>query len=190
MPHLFMINLVLNAEMELAAIYAGHYLASWQRACEAVDGIYRVPVPRKADAIIASCGGYPKDMSLYQGTKTIDTVEPALKTGGTLILIIEARDGGGPAEYFDWIQNLRDGTMEDRLRNHFTIPGYIFFLNCEQAQRYRILMLTSIPPKEVAPMGIEAYNNMEALLAAADLSGKSLYVIENGGTVIPCPQEA
>ena len=190
MPHLFMINLVLNAEMELAAIYAGHYLASWQRACEAVDGIYRVPVPRTADAIIASCGGYPKDMSLYQGTKTIDNVEPALKTGGTLILIIEARDGGGPAEYFDWIQNLRDGTMEDRLRNHFTIPGYIFFLNCEQAQRYRILMLTSIPPKEVAPMGIEAYNNMEALLAAADLSGKSLYVIENGGTVIPCPQEA
>ena len=187
--NLFMISLVLNAEMQLASIFAGNYLTSWQRACQAADSIYRVSVSRRADAVIASCGGYPKDMSLYQGTKTIDNVEPALKTGGTLILIIEAREGGGPAEYFDWIRNLKDGSMEERLRNHFTIPGYIFFLNCEQAQRYRILMLTSIPPEEVAPMGIEAFSNMEDLLAAAQLQGKSLYVIENGSTVIPCPPE-
>ena len=189
-PHLFMINLVMNAEMQLAQIYAGHYLESWQKSCEAADAIYRVPIPRKADAVIAGCGGYPKDMSLYQGTKTIDNVEPCLRRGGTLILIIEAREGGGPSEYFDWIQNLRDGSIEKRLREHFTVPGYIFFLNCEQAQRYRVMMLTSIAPEIIAPMGIEAYGNMEDLLAAADLGGKSLYVIENGGTVIPCPQEA
>ncbi|MBR1606766.1 MAG: nickel-dependent lactate racemase [Clostridia bacterium] len=190
LPNLFMINLVLNADMQLAEIYAGHFLHSWEAACEAVDRIYRVPVPEKADAIIASCGGYPKDMSLYQGTKTIDNVETGLKIGGTLILIIEAREGGGPAEYFDWIKNLQDGTIEDRLRNHFTIPGYIFFLNCEQAQRYRILMLSSIPPEVVAPMGIQSFGNMDDLLAAAHLEGKKLYVIENGSTVIPYAQEA
>ncbi|MBR3504049.1 MAG: nickel-dependent lactate racemase [Clostridia bacterium] len=190
MPSLFMINLVMNAEMQLAEIYAGHFLTSWQAACRAVDRIYRVPVPRKADAIIASCGGYPKDMSLYQGTKTIDNVESGLKMGGTLILIIEARDGGGPAEYFDWIKNLTDGTIEDRLRNHFTIPGYIFFLNCEQAQRYNILLLTDIPAEVVAPMGMKAFSNIDDLLAEADLEGKKLYVIENGSTVIPFVQEA
>ena len=189
MPSLFMINLVMNAQMQLAEIYAGHYLTSWQKACRAVDRIYRVPVPRKADAIIASCGGYPKDMSLYQGTKTIDNVESGLKIGGTLILIIEARDGGGPAEYFDWINNLKDGTLEDRLRHRFTIPGYIFFLNCEQAQRYNILLLTSIDADVVAPMGMKAFHNMDELLKAADLAGKELYVIENGSTVIPCVSE-
>lgn len=189
LPNLFMINLVLNAEMQLTQIYAGHYLTSWQAACEAVDRIYRVPVPRKAEAVIASCGGYPKDMSLYQGTKTIDNVESGLKRGGTLILIIEARDGGGPAEYFDWIKNLKDGTLEDRLRRRFTVPGYIFFLNCEQAQRYHIYLLTSIAPEIVAPMGIHAFSNMEDLLAAANIKDKTLYVIPNGSTVIPAPQE-
>ena len=184
-PNLFMITLVMNADMQLAEIYAGHYRTSWEEACRAVDRIYRVPVPRKADAIMASCGGYPKDMSLYQGTKTIDNVEFCLKRGGTLILIIEARDGGGPPEYFDWIRDLRDGTIENRLRNRFTIPGYIFFLNCEQAARYRILMLTSIPPEVVAPMGIRAYSDMDALLADARLEGQDYYVIPNGGTVIP-----
>ena len=139
----------------------------------------------RADVIVASCGGYPKDMSLYQGTKTIDNVESGLKPGGTLILLIEAREGGGPSEYFDWIENLRDGTMEKRLREHFTIPGYVFLLNCEQAHRYNILMLSSVAQETVAPMGLKSFSSLESLLAAADLEGKSVYVIPNGSTVVP-----
>ena len=188
-PQLYMVNLVMNAEMQLAEIYAGHYLTSWQKACEAVDRIYRVAVPEKADAIIASCGGYPKDMSLYQGTKTIDNVETGLRPGGTLILLIEARDGGGPAEYFGWIDDLLGGTMEKRLREHFTVPGYIFLLNYEQAHRYNILMLTSVPQETVAPMGLKAFSDVDELMKAAHLEGKSLYVIPNGSTVVPYVKE-
>ena len=187
--NLYVVNLVMNAEMQLAEIYAGHYLTSWQRACEAVDRIYRVDVPERADMIVASCGGFPKDMSLYQGTKTIDNVETGLKPGGTLILLIEARDGGGPAEYFGWIDDLLGGTMEKRLREHFTVPGYIFLLNCEQAHRYNILMLTSVPQETVAPMGLKAFSDVDELMKAAHLEGKSLYVIPNGSTVVPYVKE-
>lgn len=184
-PNLFIINLVLNAEMQLAKIFAGHYLASWRAACTAVDDIYRVDVPEKADVIIASCGGFPKDMSLYQGTKTIDNVESGLKIGGTLILLIEARDGGGPAEYFGWIKNLQDGTMEQRLREHFTVPGYIFLLNCEQAKRYNVMMLSSVSAETVAPMGLKSYQDIDRLMQDVNLDGKTIYVIPNGSTVIP-----
>ena len=100
--NLFIINLVMNVQMQLAAIFSGHYLSSWEQACRTVDKIYQVDIPAKADVIVTSCGGFPKDISLYQGTKAIDNVESGLKPGGTLILMIEARDGGGPAEYFDW----------------------------------------------------------------------------------------
>ncbi len=185
MKSLFMITLVMNAEMKLAHIFAGHWLYSWKKACAAADEIYRIPIREQADVVIASCGGYPKDMSLYQGTKTIDNVESALKPGGTLIIFMEAIDGGGPSEYFDWIHPLVAGTIGKDLRAHFTVPGYIFFLNCEQAKRYHILMLTSVPAETLAPMGIRAFQNMEDLLAAADLQGKSIYIVPNGATVIP-----
>ena len=187
---LFTITLVMNAEMKLSAVFAGDVESSWIRACRKVDSIYSVPIREKADVVITSCGGFPKDMSLYQGTKTIDNVESALKPGGTLILLIEAREGGGPDEYFQWIGPLQDGTFEEKLRKHFTIPGYIFLLNCEQAQRYRIMMLTSISPETVAPMGIEAYQDLKELIAAADLQNKTVYVIPNGATVVPYVEEA
>lgn len=185
MPSLFMINLVMNGDMQLSHIYSGHWLNSWLEGCRAADAIYHVPIAEKADVIIASCGGFPKDMSLYQGTKTIDNLESSLKAGGTLIVAMEAIEGGGPPEYFDWIEPLKRGRLYEELKEGFTIPGYIFFLNCEQAARYRIMMLTSVPPETLAPMGIEAYSDMDSLMAAADITGKSVYVIPNGSTVIP-----
>ena len=183
--NLFMVNLVMNTQMRLAAIFSGHYLTSWEQACRTVNRIYQVDVPRKADVVITSCGGFPKDISLYQGTKAIDNVESALKPGGTLILVIEAREGGGPAEYFGWSKDLLAGTIEQRLREHFTVAGYVFFLNCEQAQRYNILLYSSIDPKAVEPMGIRAFSDVGALRDAPRLPGQTVYVIPNGSTVIP-----
>ena len=186
---LYTVNLVMNADMRLARIYAGHWMDAWLAGCRAADEMYRVPIAEKADVIVASCGGYPKDMSLYQGTKTIDNVESGLKPGGTLVLVAECREGGGPAEYFDWCKPLREGRLDPALRENFTIPGYIFYLNCEQARRYNIIMLTGVDPALVAPMGIRAFRDPAALLAQLDLEGKLVYIIPNGSTVIPRVQE-
>ena len=46
----------------------------------------------EADVIIAGAGGYPRDMSLYQGTKAIDNVESGLKPGGTVALSFNAQN--------------------------------------------------------------------------------------------------
>lgn len=182
---LYVVNLVMNAGMKLARITAGHWLDSWLEACKAADAMYQTSIPEKADVIITSCGGYPKDMSLYQGTKTIDNVEFGLKKGGTLVLLAECRDGGGPAEYFDWVDSLCAGTLDADLRRNFTIPGYIFYLNCEQAARYNILMLTTAPAEPLARMGIKAFTDPAELCRQLELDDRLVYVIPNGSTVIP-----
>lgn len=186
---LFCITLVMNAEMQLARIFAGHWMDSWLLACRAAEEMYAVPVPARADIIVAGAGGYPKDMSLYQGTKMIDNVESGLKKGGTLLVVMQCRDGGGPAEYFDWCRSLAAGTLDTDLRAGFTIPGYIFYLNCEQARRYHIRMLTDVPADRLKPMGIEAVSTPQALLEGIRFEGKTVYVIPNGSTVIPRPAD-
>ena len=185
MRNLFIITLVTDAEFRLASIFAGHWRTSWERACDDVRRIYTVPIKEKADVVITSCGGFPKDESLYQGTKAVDNVISALKDGGTLILLLEGRNGGGSPDYFDWIGPLVDGSFEKELRDNFTVGGYIFFLNCEQASRFNILMYSSIPAETVKPMGIKAYDDLDKLMADADLEGKSIYVIPTGSTVLP-----
>ena len=102
-----------------------------------------------------------------------------------LVLLLEGRNGGGSPDYFDWIKPLVNGTFEKELRENFTVGGYIFFLNCEQAARFNILMYSSIPAETVAPMGIKSYDNLDKLMEDAHLEGKSIYVIPTGSTVLP-----
>ncbi len=44
-----------------------------------------VPVEKKADIVVVSCGGYPKDINLYQGVKSLINAAEAVKDGGTII---------------------------------------------------------------------------------------------------------
>jgi nickel-dependent lactate racemase len=188
-PNLFVISLVMNTDMKLCYISSGHWLESWLAACRKADELYSVSIEAKADVIIASCGGYPKDMSLYQGTKAVDNIENCLKRGGTLILAMEAKDKGGPAEYFGWAKDLVNGTMERRLRERFTVAGYIFLLNTEQARRYDIRLITSIDPKDLEPMGIKAFSNPAKALEGVRLEGRTVYLIDNATTVMPREKE-
>ena len=185
LPYIFTINLVMNENTELSHILSGDIFKSWEKACRLVDQIYTVPISEQADVVIVGGGGYPKDMSFYQGSKAIDNVEPALKHNGTLILLSECREGGGPSEYFDWLKPLKEGRLDEDLRKGFTIPGYVFYLNCEQAKRYRIMMLSMLNPKEAHEMGIEIYTDITTLLANARLENKRILVIPNGSVVIP-----
>ena len=79
----------------------------------------------------------------------------------------------------------RRAVVERHPRESFTVAGYIFFLNCEQAGRYRLMLLSGIDPAETAPMGIETYSDIPSLLANADLEGKKILVIPKAGSVVP-----
>ena len=68
--NLFMVTLVTDTEFRLASIFSGHWKTSWLRACDEVRRIYTVPIKEKADVVITSCGGYPKDESLYPAIDT------------------------------------------------------------------------------------------------------------------------
>lgn len=182
---LFMINLAMNPEGKLCKIFSGHWMNAWLKCCKYIDDMYKVKIKEKADIVIAGCGGYPKDMSMYQSTKVIDNIEPAVKEGGTIILISECSEGGGPEEYFGWIKYLETGNLDLELRKNFNIPGYVFYQNCEIAKRVNLVLLSSIDKEKLAPMGISTYNTAKELLENVNFKDKTVYVIKKGGTVIP-----
>ncbi|MGB5822486.1 MAG: nickel-dependent lactate racemase [Proteocatella sp.] len=182
---LFIINLAMNPQGKLCRIFSGNWMTSWLECCKYVDEMYKVEISKKADIVIAGCGGYPKDMSMYQSTKVVDNVEGAVKEGGTIILISECCEGGGPEEYFGWSKFLKTGDLDKQLRAAFNIPGYVFYQNCEVAERINLVLLSSIDKEKLAPMGITTFNTAEELLKNLDFENKDIYIIEKGGTVIP-----
>lgn len=70
----FLLNVVLNEKKEFLKVFAGDYIQAHREGCRFVESVYGTPVSAPADLVIASCGGYPKDINVYQLQKTMDRI--------------------------------------------------------------------------------------------------------------------
>ncbi|MDP4119357.1 MAG: nickel-dependent lactate racemase, partial [Bacillota bacterium] len=79
---IFGINIVVNSKRKHSGIFCGDFMKAWLESCKFCQKYYGVPIKHEADIVIVSCGGYPKDINLYQGVKTLTNAINALKKGG------------------------------------------------------------------------------------------------------------
>ena len=106
-----------------------------------------------------------------------------------MLWLCKCPEGGGAPDYFDWLEPLREGRLDQALRADFTIGGYIFYLTCEQLHlASHVYTLTELDAELVQPMGIEASNELSQLLQKIDFTGKSVYVLPFAGSVVPIIQ--
>ena len=183
----FGINLVVASSGKHSGLFCGNWRTAWEASCRYQKQCYEVPVDHLADVVIVSCGGYPKDINLYQAIKSPLNAINAMKPGGTLLFLAECRDGGGAKDYFDWIRPLKEGRLDEALRADFTIGGYIFYATCEWLRRGNIFLMSELPPELVKEMNITSAPQIETLLKQIDFTGKDVYVVPYGGYVLPVP---
>ena len=70
----FIVNVVLDEKKQIVRAVAGDCILAHREGCAFLDQIYKVPVEEKADIVIVSPGGFPKDINLYQAQKRWTTV--------------------------------------------------------------------------------------------------------------------
>jgi lactate racemase len=181
----FGINIVRDTRSGNCRLLCGHFARAWEESCRIVQQMMGIPIEKKADIVVVSCGGYPKDINLYQGVKSLINAAEAVKDGGKLLFLAECREGGGAPAYFSWIDSLRRGTLDADLRKDFTIAGYIFYASCEVMARAEVLMLTQIPDETLKGMGARVFSDIKSLLHEVDFTGKDIYIMPYGGYTVP-----
>ncbi|HCT65520.1 MAG TPA: nickel-dependent lactate racemase, partial [Lachnospiraceae bacterium] len=65
----FGINIVMESSGKHSGLFCGNFDSAWRESCRYVQKGYGLPIDYEADIVIASCGGFPKDINLYQSTK-------------------------------------------------------------------------------------------------------------------------
>jgi len=182
---LFGINIAVNGEGHISRLMAGDFRGAWEESCRECQDSMGLEIKEKTDMVVVSCGGFPKDINLYQGCKALVNASRAVKDGGEIIFLAECREGGGTAAFFDWIEPLRKGRLDETLRGSFTIDGYIFYAFCEAMEKRYVYMLTEIPQAVLAGMPVQVYHDVDMLLKNVDFTGKSVYVVPYGGNTVP-----
>lgn len=99
----FIANVILNSKKEIVRAVAGDPIVAHRAGIETIDQMYKRAIPYEPDIIIASCGGFPKDINLYQSQKGLDNAQNAIKKGGRIILIAESIEGFGEHTFEEWM---------------------------------------------------------------------------------------
>jgi len=121
----FIVNTVPNLNGEIAGVFAGNWVSAWMEATRLVDEIFGVEIKEEADIVIATAGGYPKDINLYQTGKTMDNAYYAMKKGGAAIILSECPDILEPREFSQWLEYPTTLELEKALRANFSIAGWV-----------------------------------------------------------------
>lgn len=162
----FIVNIVPNLDGDITGIFAGNWITAWQQATQLVDRIFGVAIEEQADIVIASAGGYPKDINLYQAQKTIDNAVYAMKPGGIAIILAECPDINEPNEFFDWFTHPTAYEMEKAVREDFRISGWAAVRQLEYANRGHIILVTQENNIEIAKnAGVQGVATMDEALA-------------------------
>ncbi|WP_371380966.1 nickel-dependent lactate racemase [Sporomusa aerivorans] len=175
----FLLNAVFTPENKFAKFVAGHWYEAWLAGTKIVDEIYGVPISAQADLVVATAGGFPKDINLYQGVKTIDNAFMAAKPGGVVICFMELPDIMEPAEFSDWFKYPTMLAHEMALRNNFTIPGFLAYRLLDIARQVSLIIVTKQENAEfIRKAGmIPAATAQEALVIAKEKLGREDYTI-------------
>jgi len=175
----FLLNAVFTPENKFAKFVAGHWLDAWLAGTKMVDEIYGIPITAQADLVVSSSGGFPKDINLYQGVKTIDNAYMAAKPGGVVICFLELPDIMEPAEFSDWFKYPTMLEHEMALRGNFTIPGFLAYRLLDIARQVSLIIVTKKENAEfIRKAGmIPAATAEEAFAIAKEKLGREDYTI-------------
>jgi nickel-dependent lactate racemase len=147
----FALNAILNQDREIVQIMAGEPGAVMREGIPLVRKLYQVPVSAPFDLVIASPGGHPKDINLYQAQKGLAHAAMATRDGGTVILVAACPEGTGSESYERWMEGMTSyGAVFERFqREGFQVGPHKAFQIARDAARVRVLLVSQMPSQLV-----------------------------------------
>jgi len=119
----FLLNVTLTENRRITGVFAGDLAQAHEAGVAFVKRTAMVPVDRPFDIVVATAGGYPLDISMYQSVKGIGVSGNIVKDGGAIILISECMEG--LPDYGEYGDLMRLAETPDDLLSLIHQPGFM-----------------------------------------------------------------
>nr|MDD6335769.1 nickel-dependent lactate racemase [bacterium] len=190
----FILNVVLNAQKGIAAVFAGDPILAHRAGCDYVSDACRVPA-RMADIVITTNGGYPLDQNIYQAVKGMTAAEATCRPGGVIIMVAACQDGHGGEGFLQTFssptstQQLMDGflatPMEETVADQWQSQIFARIL-----LKHTVILVSQAPDDMVSALRmVPAHSLSDALAKAEAIVGHAagITVIPDGVSTIIAP---
>ncbi len=184
----FIVNVVLDKNKEIVKAFAGHYNFAHRAGCQAIDDMYKIKISEKADIVVLSPGGFPKDINIYQAQKGLDNAQHAVKPGGVIIWCASAKEGFGEEHFEKWMLTMEPEDMIEEIKKNFILGAHKAAAIAMVMQKADIYMISDLEDALIKKMHFTPFHTVQEALEAAfkKLSGNAkVIVMPQAGSTLP-----
>lgn len=167
----FAVNAILSPEKRIIKALAGDPEAIMQRGIPEARRIAQAPVAAPFDLMIASPGGHPKDINLYQSQKGLAHAALVTRSGGSLILCAACPGGSGSADYESWVMQPGIRSHQDVLdkfaREGFRVGRHKAFQIARDAARVHTTLVSELDDGFVRELLLEPGAGLQSAIDCA-----------------------
>ena len=185
----FIVNVVLSAHKEIVRAVAGDVTAAHREGCRFLDTMYEKKLPRRADIVLVSQGGAPKDLNLYQVQKALDNAKHAVRPGGVIVLVGSCREGLGEKTFEEWVRwAKKPADLIRRVEEDFKLGGHKAAAIAMVLENAEVCLVSELDPALAREAFLEPYSSAQAAMEHAfEKMGDdaSVIVMPYGGSTLP-----
>ena len=185
----FILNVVLDSKKNIIRAVAGHYIKAHREGCTYLDNAYKARIQQKADIVITTPGGYPKDINLYQAQKALDNAKHAVKDGGIVILAASCKEGLGEGVFEQWfLEAEKPEDLIERIKRKFELGGHKAAAIAMVMQSVKVYLVSDLESDYVRKLFMVPFKDIqEAIDAALREQGENakILLMPSGGSTLP-----
>lgn len=185
----FIVNVVLDESKTIIKAVAGHHVKAHRAGCAFLDELYKVELPQKADIVVATPGGFPKDINLYQAQKALDNSKHAVRDGGIIILAASCAEGLGEEVFESWMKAAKSPEeLIENIEKKFELGGHKAAAIALVLKKARIYLVSDMEPGFVKGLFMEPFTDIGEALGKAFMElgrDAKVLVMPFGGSTLP-----
>lgn len=161
----FIFNVILDEHKKIIDAIAGSNNEAWIEGVKRYNSLYNIEVASRADIVIVSPGGFPKDINLYQAQKALDNVKDLAEEGGTIILIALCNERFGEDVFENWMEDARDYELIcRRLKENFELGGHKAVAISKVTSSKNVFLYSDFDKKTTQKMGFAKITDIQLYL--------------------------
>ncbi len=180
LPPRLEIHALLSSQKQVCELYAGRNYDDFRKVCQRYDLYFRSANEQQYDLVVASAGGYPKDINFIQAHKSIHNAASFVKNGGKLVIFAQCRDGIGNPDFMDIFKWGGRVQIFEHLEVAYKNNAGTALSMLEKSERIDIHLVTSLSEVECGLMGASRCT-AEDVQKMIDLEQGSVMILENAG---------
>lgn len=182
----FISNVVVDSTNKPIDLVVGHYQKAWEQGVKICQKNSVIDIKKKADVVIVSAGGFPKDINMYQSQKALENASYCAKEGAPIILVAECREGLGEDIFEKWLNEAGSPDyLAEKIKSVFELGGHKAFAIARVAAKHPIFLYSAMTDNIVENAFMKPVKDINEVSGQLIKDNDLVYILPHGANTVP-----